>query len=74
MEIIVIVVIVFIFLIFFKRNRHNNKPKNLGPFPAEWKTFLQTKIEFYRELTEAEKFQFEKTVAAFYFNNTNYRY
>jgi Mlc titration factor MtfA (ptsG expression regulator) len=65
MEIIVIVVIVFIFLIFFKRNRHNNKPKNLGPFPAEWKTFLQTKIEFYRELTEAEKFQFEKRLQHF---------
>lgn len=63
MEIVVVVLIVGLLYLAFRKKK--NIPVDLGPFPTNWKTFLHSKVEFYRELTSDEKVLFEKRVQNF---------
>ena len=63
MEVIVIIVIAG--LIFLALRNKKTKSKQFEPFPDPWKRYLQTKVEFYRELSPEEKKQFEKQVQIF---------
>lgn len=63
MEIIVIIAVIGLLYLAFRKKKV--KKVDFGPFPVEWKTYLHSKVEFYRELGDDEKVLFEKRIQKF---------
>lgn len=63
MEVLITAIIIGFLFLAFKSKKP--KKKVVEPFPAKWKSYLQKKVEFYRELSPEEKEQFEKRIQNF---------
>jgi hypothetical protein len=67
-ELIVISLIIGVFIILYLvlRKKQPKKTKaKLAATPQKWKTILQEKVNFYRNLNDLQKLQFETDVQRF---------
>lgn len=62
--ILIVVVLLFLFF-FFSKNRKNRIPIKLIETPGKWRTFLMEKVNFYRNLNEQQRLQFESDLQRF---------
>ena len=67
MEILIIglVLLALALSVFLFRNRQKEAPNKLMQAPPKWKSFLQEKVHFYRNLTPDQRLQFESDVVNF---------